>query len=108
MELTDYIKPELVVVAIVLYFLGVAVKKSKIVDSRFIPLINGILGIGICALYIFSATSLNGIRDMVMAGFTAITQGILTAGLSTYVYQIIKQMQTNKGCADSKTEDDQG
>ena len=30
-------------------------------------------------------------QDIVMAIFTAITQGILIAGLSTYVNQIVKQ-----------------
>ena len=44
MEFMDYVKPELFVVAVVLYFLGVAVKKSKILDCRFIPLLNGICG----------------------------------------------------------------
>lgn len=96
MDLSNYIKPELVVVAVALYVLGVAVKKSKIVNCRFIPLINGAAGILICMLYVFATETLDGIQDVVMAAFTAITQGILTAGLSTYVHQMIKQMKEPK------------
>lgn len=96
MDLSSYIKPELVVVAVALYVLGVAVKKSKIVNCRFIPLINGAAGILICMLYVFATETLDGARDVIMAAFTAITQGILTAGLSTYVHQMIKQMKEPK------------
>ena len=63
MEFMDYVKPELFVVAVVLYFLGVAVKKSKILDCRFIPLLNGICGILICTLYVFATEAMNTQRD---------------------------------------------
>ena len=34
---------------------------------------------------------LSGMQEIAMAVFTAIVQGILVAGLSTYVNQVIKQ-----------------
>ena len=34
---------------------------------------------------------MSGMQEIAMAVFTAIVQGILVAGLSTYVNQIIKQ-----------------
>ena len=61
-QITNYVKPELIVVAI--------------------------------ALYVFATCTCGTGQDIAMAIFTAITQGILIAGLSTYVNQIIKQ--TNK------------
>ena len=96
MEFMDYVKPELFVVAVVLYFLGVAVKKSKILDCRFIPLLNGICGILICTLYVFATEAMKTPKEIAMAAFTSLTQRILVAGLSTYVYQMIKQMKDNK------------
>ena len=41
MQITDYVKPELIVVALVLYFVGMWIKQSEAVKDRYIPLING-------------------------------------------------------------------
>lgn len=92
MQITDYIKPELIVVALVLYFAGMWIKQSETVKDRFIPLINGGLGIAICGIYVLATSTCHSGQEIFMAIFTAITQGILLAGLSTYVNQIIKQM----------------
>ena len=54
-------------------------------------LINGAVGIVICAIYVFATRVCTGSQDIALAVFTAITQGILVAGLSTYVNQIVKQ-----------------
>lgn len=91
MEITDYVKPELLIVAIVLYFIGRGVKQSETIKDKYIPAINGAVGIVICGIYVFATCTCGNFRDMAMAAFTAITQGILVAGLSTYVDQIIKQ-----------------
>ena len=92
MQITDYIKPELIVVALVLYFAGMWIKQSETIKDRFIPLINGGLGIAICGIYVLATSTCQSGQEIFMAIFTAITQGILLAGLSTYVNQIIKQM----------------
>ena len=92
MQITDYIKPELIVVALVLYFAGMWIKQSETVKDRFIPLINGGLGIAICGIYVLATSTCQSGQEIFMAIFTAITQGILLAGLSTYVNQIIKQI----------------
>ena len=78
-QITNYVKPELIVVAIALYFVGMALKQAQAVKDKYIPLILG--GISICGTG----------QDIAMAIFTAITQGILIASLSTYVNQIVKQ-----------------
>lgn len=96
MQITDYIKPELVVVAVVLYLLGVAIKKSQLLDTKYIPLINGGAGILVCMLYVFANSSFGSAKDIAMAAFTAITQGVLVAGLSTYVHQTVKQIKNKE------------
>lgn len=90
MELLEYIKPELLVLIPVLYLIGVAVKSSKIAD-KYIPFILGGVAIAMSALWIFATSEMGGASDVVMAIFTALTQGVLIAGASVYVNQIIKQ-----------------
>ena len=90
-QITNYVKPELVVVAIALYFVGMALKQAQTVKDKYIPLILGGISIAICAMYVFATSSCSTPQDIVMAIFTAITQGVLIAGLSTYVNQIVKQ-----------------
>ena len=95
-QITNYVKPELVVVAIALYFVGMALKQTQTVKDKYIPLILGGISIAICAMYVFATSSCSTPQDIVMAIFTAITQGILIAGLSTYVNQLIKQLEKDE------------
>lgn len=90
-QITNYVKPELIVVAIALYFVGMALKQAQAVKDKYIPLILGGISIVICAIYVFATCTCGTEQDIAMAIFTAITQGILIAGLSTYVNQIVKQ-----------------
>ena len=90
-QIINYVKPELIVVAIALYFIGVAVKRSEAIADKHIPSILGIDGIVICGIYVVATSSLRTGQDIAMALFTAIVQGILVAGLSNYVNQLIKQ-----------------
>ena len=89
--LTQYIKPELIIVAIALYFVGMWIKGTESIKDKWIPLILGITGIVICAVWVLSNTPIGTWQDLLMAIFTSIIQGILVAALSTYVNQLIKQ-----------------
>ena len=91
-QIMNYVKPELVVVAVVLYFVGMWLKKAETVPDKYIPLLLGVIGILICGIYVIATCSLSGMQNLAMALFTAIVQGILVAGLSTYVNQIFKQI----------------
>lgn len=91
-QVMNYIKPELVVVAVVLYFVGIALKQAQAVKDKYIPLILGGVGIILCAVWVFATCPLGTGQEIAMAVFTAIVQGILVAGLSTYVNQVIKQV----------------
>ena len=90
-QIINYVKPELIVVAIVLYFIGIAIKQSETIADKYIPSILGIVGIVICGIYVIATCDLHGGQNIAMALFTAIVQGILVAGLSNYVNQLIKQ-----------------
>ena len=90
MEYMEYIKPELLVLIPVLYLIGVAVKKSKIAD-KFIPWILGGVSVALSALWIVATSYPATAADAALAAFTAITQGVLLAGASVYVNQLVKQ-----------------
>lgn len=91
MDIMNYVKPELIVVALVLYIIGIAIKKAEYINDKYIPLILGVIGIVLAAIWVFANSPLNTTQDVLMAVFTSIIQGILVAGLSTYVNQLIKQ-----------------
>lgn len=92
-QIMNYVKPELIVVAVVLYFVGAGLKKSEAVADKYIPIILGAVGVVLCAIWVLATCPIDTGQNVAMAVFTAIVQGILVAGLSTYVNQIIKQAQ---------------
>lgn len=90
-QIMNYIKPELLVLSIVLYFIGNALKKANAVKNKYIPLILGGIGILLCTIWVISSCPMVNLQGIASAIFTSIVQGVLVAGLSTYVDQIIKQ-----------------
>lgn len=89
--LTDYIKPELLILIPVLYLIGMGLKKSQSVADRKIPLILGACGILLAAVYVLAAAPISSWQSGMAALFTAITQGVLCAGGSVYIHQLLKQ-----------------
>ena len=95
-QIMNYVKPELIVVAVVLYYIGVGLSKSETVADKYIPIILGVVGVVLCAIWVLATCPIDTGQNIAMAVFTAIVQGILVAGLSTYINQIIKQAQKNE------------
>ena len=95
MNWQEFIKPELLILIPVLYFIGVAIKKSPLKDA-LIPLLLGATGVLLSGVYLFASTPIHGAQDVATAIFTAITQGILVAAASVYGNQIIKQATKDK------------
>ena len=91
--LITYVKPELVSLAIVLYFVGVFIKKTEAISDKWIPLILCTAGIVLAAIYVVAVSlPFSSSGETLMAIFTAIVQGVLCAALSTFVNQMIKQL----------------
>lgn len=90
-QIMNYVKPELLMLAVVLYFVGTAMKKTEAIADKYIPVTLGALGILLCGIWVVATCPLGGLQEIAMAVFTAVIQGILVAGLSTYVNQVIKQ-----------------
>lgn len=88
--LKEMVKPELLVLVPVLYLIGIALKKSAVQD-RHIPWLLGVCGICLSVAYLAAVTPLGGWKDVLLLVFTGVTQGVLAAGASVYVNQVVKQ-----------------
>ena len=86
----QYVKPELLILIPVLYFIGIGLKKVEL-PNKFIPMLLGVAGILLSVLYIFSTSDISSLKDITGLIFASFTQGILTAGCSVYINQLIKQ-----------------
>lgn len=91
--LKEFIRPELLVLVPVLYIIGCGFKKAQTVQDKYIPILLGTIGVGLSALWVAATSTVAGTQDIAMAIFTAIVQGVLVAGCSVYVNQLMKQVQ---------------
>lgn len=91
----EFIKPELLILIPVLYLIGAGLKKSEFKD-KFIPMILGVIAVILSGLYVFATSDIHNMKEVAMAIFVALTQGILTAGASVYFNQLYKQSQNKK------------
>ena len=89
--ISQFIRPELLILVPVLYIIGAGAKKSRAVADNRIPLLLGAVGVLLAVVYVLAACRFTGWQSCLMAVFTAFTQGILCAGASVYVHQLIKQ-----------------
>ena len=98
MDFKEYIKPELIILIPVLYVIGVGIKKCKRISDNCIPLILGIIGIVLSALWVFASSEISGFKEVLIAIFTSVTQGVLVAAVSVFFNQMYKQLSNdNKG-----------
>lgn len=88
-QLLEYVRPELLVLVVVLYFVGKGIDKTGRISEKYVPLILGVIGIGLCAVWVTANSCLCTVRDVAMALFTAVVQGILVAGLSVGAWNLI-------------------
>ena len=91
MNFEEFIKPELLILIPVLYLIGTGIKKSKKISDSLIPLILGGVGVLLSALWVLAISDISSGKEITVAIFTAVTQGILIAGASVYANQFIKQ-----------------
>lgn len=89
----EFIKPELIILIPVLYIIGLGFKKTTLIQDKLIPIALGLTSIVLTALYILATTQMSGYKEVIMAVFTALTQGVLIAGASVYANQIYKQLK---------------
>ena len=89
---TQYIRPELMVAVVILYCIGMALKKSSYIKDNLIPIILGLISIAVCAIYVLSVSERPGnYQEVLSLVFNIIIQGICCAAAAVYFNQIGKQ-----------------
>lgn len=96
MDFTEYLKPELLILVPVLYLMGMGLKKAAWFKDSLIPVLLGACGVVLAAVWVFATADVSGGKAIATAAFTAVTQGVLCAGASVYVNQIVKQATSKK------------
>lgn len=89
--LKEFIKPELIILIPVIYFVGIGMKKTKEIKDEYIPVLLGVCGVFLATLWVVATSTFIDYKSVVMGVFTAITQGVLVSAGSVYINQIIKQ-----------------
>jgi hypothetical protein len=97
MDITKFIKPELLALVPVLYFLAYILIISFKIDKTKVPLIIGISGIVMAAIYVIAVTDIHNYHDVLMAVFISVVQGFLCAGAAVYTNQLQKQKDKRGG-----------
>ena len=80
-QIMNYVKPELIIVAVVLYFLGMWFKQAAFIKDKYIPLALGLIGVIICGIWVLSTSVFENTQSVFAGIFAAITQGILVSYL---------------------------
>ena len=89
--ITEFIKPELLVLVPALYMVGVFLKSAGWFADKYIPAALGVTGVLLAILWVMGNASLAGPASIMTAIFTALVQGLLCAGAAVYTHQMIKQ-----------------
>lgn len=89
--LKEFIRPELLVLIPVLYFIGMGLKSAEAFTDKHIPLALGAVGVALAALWVVATSTIASPQDGALAVFTAIVQGVLVAGCAVYINQVAKQ-----------------
>ena len=91
--ITEFIKPELLIMVPVLNIIGMMFKDAQAFEDRYIPSSLGGLGVLLAGLWVIGTANFaaGDVRAIVLAVFTAIVQGIICAGLAVYFNQLVKQ-----------------
>ncbi len=95
MDFESFIKPELLILVPVLYIIGIGLKKSKI-SNRVIPITLGIVAVILSAFWVIADSDIYSYKDVANAIFVSFTQGMLCAGASVYVNQLIVQAKKDE------------
>ena len=87
----EFIRPELLATVPALCFFGVLLKRSPAVADHDIPLLLGVAGILAAAVWVLGQSTPRGFTQIMNALFTAVVQGLLCAGASVYLHQLVRQ-----------------
>ena len=63
-QIINYIKPELIVVAVALYFIGMWLKQAAFIKNKYIPLILGGISMVLCAVWVMATSEIETAKEL--------------------------------------------
>ncbi len=94
--ITDYLKPELLVLIPVCWGLGLILKSWPSFADKAIPPVMGVSSVAMAAMWGFAQSPIGGYQDALMALFTAIAQGVIASLLANLGYdKVIQPLGSN-------------
>ena len=88
--LKEFIEPWFAIGIPALYLVGMYLKKSEVPD-KYIPLILGCIGVFGCMVWTIATLTAFDWQSVLVGLCSAAVQGVLVAGASVYVDQVVKQ-----------------
>ena len=67
-QIMNYIKPELIVAAVALYFIGMWLKQAAFIKNKYIPLIIGVIAVLLCSIWVLATCTLSTGQDVAQIG----------------------------------------
>lgn len=103
--IVQYIRPELLILVIILYLIGTAIKHTKYIRDELIPFILGVLSVLMSAVYILSVSPApSGYQEVLSLVFNIVIQGICCAAAAVYFNQNVKQYKKLKTTEETSEE----
>lgn len=87
----EYIKPELLVLVFVLWYIGTLLKKSEKVEDWFIPFILMLISIVMALSWVLITSGFTA-----MAVWVGVMQGFVIAAVEGQAYQYFKQIKEKR------------
>ena len=88
--LKEFVRPEFLVGVPVLYLIGMRINQSAVPD-KYIPMILGCIGVVGCMAWTVATITAFDWQSVLAGLCSAAVQGVLCAGASVYVNQVVKQ-----------------
>ena len=95
-DLSQYLKPELLILIPVLYILSNLIKQFSCFCKAAANLTVCLIGIALACLYVLSAGQIHGLLEWMDTIFSMVTQGILAYGVSTGLQYVVERQQKKK------------
>lgn len=89
----SYMEPRIYALAIAIYIVGIGLKKWRLINDRFIPLILSGISMIFVALAVISSNTFADFHEVCGAIVTIFIQGVICAAIAVYANQIVRQLQ---------------
>lgn len=90
--INEYIRSELLILVPVLYIITKNLDSSSI-NKRWIPIILMLISVVLAGIYTFASVDISSLRNILMALFSTVVQGVLLSGTTVFSGLLAQSMK---------------